>query len=312
MTIEILAEHGKDDVATVFIGRTATGKLVEFAETFQPYLPIEKKWVIILSVMHGCPVGCLMCDAGTTFESNLSKEEIIDQLDYILTRKFPNKKIPVEKLKVQFTRMGEPSFNDAVIDVLEELPKRYEAPGLLPCVSTIAPAGRKEFFERLFDVKDGHYKSGRFQLQFSIHTTDSTKRDELMPIKKLSFDEIAAYGEQFFKKGDRKITLNFALMDGYPIDPHILARHFRPEKFLVKITPLNPTTKARENNLKSVLGNGSNDNDNVNALVNQLTYLDFEVILSIGNTEENAIGSNCGQFISRQNRYANYNSQDEV
>ncbi len=76
MSLEVVQTFGKEDIATVFIARTQNGKLIEFVESFQPNLPIEKKWVLVLSVMHGCPVKCLMCDAGQQFGGNLSKEEI--------------------------------------------------------------------------------------------------------------------------------------------------------------------------------------------------------------------------------------------
>lgn len=296
MSLEIIVSHGKDNVATVFIARTQNGKLIEFVESFQPNLPIEKKWVLVLSVMHGCPVRCLMCDAGQQFGGNLSKEEILAQVAHVVSRRFPDKRIPTEKFKIQFTRMGEPAYNNAVLDVLEALPQIYNAPGLIPSVSTIAPEGRDNFFESLLEIKNRYYKRGKFQMQFSIHTTDFEKRDKLIPIKKWSFEKIASYGEGFFEAGDRKITLNFALMKDYPVKPQTIAEYFDPEKFLVKITPLNPTNKAIDNNLVSAL-NPENENS-IDSLVKDFRSLGFDVIVSIGELEENQIGSNCGQFVS--------------
>ena len=54
--------------------------------------------------------------------------------------------------------MGDPAFNSNVLDVLEELPLLYSAPGLLPTLSTIAPKGTDRFFERLGDIKEKIYK----------------------------------------------------------------------------------------------------------------------------------------------------------
>ena len=109
--------------------------------------------------------------------------------------------------------MGEPSFNRGVLDVLSKLPLLYNAPGLMPAVSTIAPEGTDEFFEGLLEIKRELYQ-GRFQLQFSIHTTDLKLRDWLMPVRKWDFERIAGFGEEFFEMGDRKVALNFALADG--------------------------------------------------------------------------------------------------
>ncbi|MDD3642778.1 MAG: radical SAM protein, partial [Candidatus Krumholzibacteria bacterium] len=192
----------------------------------------------------------------------------------------------------QFARMGEPALNDAVLDVLEELPDRYDAPGLMPALSTIAPAGREGFFERLLDIAHSRYR-GRFQLQFSLHTTDPDRRDWLMPVRKWDFEEIARFSGRFRVPGGRKVTLNFALAEGMPVDADTLRRHFDPATFFIKITPVNPTYAAARSGLRSSVGAGSD----TERLLDTLRDCGYEVLLSIGAREENAIGSNCGQYI---------------
>ena len=81
--------------------------------------------------------------------------------------------------------MGEPSLNQSVLDVLEELPQRYHAPGLMPSISTVAPAGTERFFERLLEIKQKHYTGGHFQFQVSLHTTDITLRRPFYPGEKM-------------------------------------------------------------------------------------------------------------------------------
>ena len=49
--------------------------------------------------------------------------------------------------------MGEPTLNPAVLDVLDELPGLYDAPGLMPSISTVAPKGCDDFQERLMQIK---------------------------------------------------------------------------------------------------------------------------------------------------------------
>ena len=68
--------------------------------------------------------------------------------------------------------MGEPAFNPAVLELLRELPSRYQAPGLMPSLSTIAPGGVDGFFEALLEIKNELYPGGKFQFQFSLHTSD--------------------------------------------------------------------------------------------------------------------------------------------
>ena len=125
------------------------------------------------------------------------------------------------------------------------------------------------------------------------------KRDELIPVKKWSLDEIASYGDHFAhtENGDKKVTLNFAPIDGYPIDASVIREHFDPEKFIVKLTPLNPTIRSLEESLRSTIK--PDDKSTYARLVRKFAYEGFEVVLSIGELEENKIGSNCGQFVQR-------------
>ncbi|PLV57586.1 radical SAM protein [Thermotoga sp. SG1] len=296
--MRIIRRIGKEEVAYVYLGETSKGNLVEFVESIQPPVPREKKWVLIVSTLAGCPVGCLMCDAGGFYRGKLSSEEILEQIDFLVESRYPDRKVPVEKFKIQFARMGEPALNDAVLDVLEDLPKRYNAFGLLPSISTIAPHGTDSFFEKLLKIKEKHYR-GRFQLQFSIHSTNEEERDRIMPVKKWSLREISEYGKTFVKEGDRKITLNFAVAQNYSLDPDVIVDLFDPEKFLVKITPVNPTYRSRENNLRSDVDIEKGALIKHQEFVSRLRNAGFEVILSIGELEENKIGSNCGQYVQR-------------
>jgi len=390
--MKIVARTGSDDIAMVYVAETDNGRQVEFVESVQPPIPREKKWVLIISTLHGCPVGCRFCDAGNLYRGKLTKEEMLEQIDYLVRNRFPVRKdpngmgpggnnrnerkngnggnggndrnewrngnggndgndrnewkkgsgnggnnrnewkngnggndgndrnewrngsgnggngitdgngrndeagaklqVPVEKFKIQFARMGEPAFNENVLDVLSELSGLYEAPGLMPSISTIAPRGTDAFFERLLEIKNRHY-NGRFQLQFSIHTTDGRLRDWLMPVKKWDLGKISEYGERFHSDGNRKITLNFALAEKMPVDPSVLLGHFDPGKFLVKITPVNPTYRARENEITSHILPGKERY----GIIDALRDAGYEVILSIGELEENHIGSNCGQHV---------------
>ncbi|ABR29909.1 radical SAM protein [Thermosipho melanesiensis] len=296
--MEILKKVGKEEVAYVYLGKTSRGNLVEFVESIQPPIPREKKWVLIVSTLNGCPVGCLMCDAGGFYKGKLQSDEIMEQILFLVESRFINKRVPVEKFKIQFARMGEPALNEAVLDVLERLPKEIDAPGLMPSVSTVAPIGTDDFFERLLEIKDKMYL-GRFQLQFSIHATDKDQRNRIIPIKKWSFEDIAKYGEKFVKSGDRKVTLNFALAKQNIADPDVIIKYFDKEKFLIKITPINPTYSAMKNNLESDIDLKTFIPVNHQYFVEKLMEAGYDVIISIGELEENKIGSNCGQYVQK-------------
>lgn len=300
--MRVIAEFGTDDLARVFVATAGEkdDRLFEFVESVQPPIPRDEKWVLIVSTLYGCPVGCAICDAGSWYEGPISAEGILDQIYFMIDRRFANRAVPVPKFKIQFARMGEPAFNFAVIDVLRQLPEKLSAPGLVPSVSTVAPAGREQFFEDLLGVKDALYGGGRFQFQFSIHSTDRAMRARLIPVRSAPFEWMAAFGSRFRREGDQKVTLNFAVAAGVPVDPAAVAKVFSADDFLIKLTPVNPTMRAGESGLESGI---DPDRPETGAeLKSAFESEGFDVILSVGEADENRIGSNCGMFVSELRR----------
>jgi len=271
--------------------------LVECVEAVQPPRSREEKWVLMISTLFGCPISCQMCDAGGHYRGKLTEPEMFNQIEYLIQQRYPNGFVPSEQFKIQFARMGEPALNMDVIDLLENLPGRINAPGLMPSVSTIAPHGTDKFFERLIEVKNQVYPTGRFQFQFSIHTTDPDLRDQIIPVKKWGFERIAKFGEDYHRTGDRKITLNFALAENSPVDAEELLRYFDPDRFLIKVTPLNPTYQAESTGLTSYVD--PNNKVAVYPELEKIREAGYQVIISIGEQEENRIGSNCGQYVQK-------------
>ena len=295
--MKVIASTGREDVAMVYVVDLGENQLIECVESIQPPIPREDKWVLLVSTMFGCPIGCSMCDAGGHYQGKPTKEQILSQIDFLIKNRYPDGIVPAKQFKIQFARMGEPTLNPQVLDVLDELPDLYQAPGLMPSLSTVAPKGCDEFLERLMEIKFNRYSDGHFQFQFSIHTTDEALRDQIIPVKKWSFAEMKAYGERFYSPGDRKITLNFALAQDMPVEPKVLLNHFDPGQFLIKITPLNPTYRAMENQLSTYIDPHLEDNGY--EIVESLKNAGYQVIVSIGDVEENQIGSNCGQYLKR-------------
>ena len=300
--MRVIADFGTDDLARVYVA-TAGDKeerLVEFVESVQPPIARDEKWVLIVSTLYGCPVGCAICDAGSWYEGPIDAEGILDQILYMVDRRFEDRAVPVPKFKIQFARMGEPAFNPAVIDVLRRLPRMLDAPGLLPSLSTVAPAGVEGFFEELLGVKNALYGGGRFQFQFSLHSTDRAVRARLIPVRSMPFEWMAAFGSRFRRAGDQKVTLNFAVAAGVPVDPGAVGALFSPDDFLIKLTPVNPTVRAAQNGLESGIDPARPETGS--ALEAAFVREGFDVILSVGEADENLIGSNCGMFVSELRR----------
>ncbi len=294
--MKIIGSAGNQDIAMVYVVEFPGG-LIECVEAVQPPVPREDKWVLMISTLFGCPIACQMCDAGGHYQGKLTKNEMLDQIKFLIQQRYPDGFVPSKQFKIQFARMGEPALNLAVLDMLETLPDDINAPGLMPSLSTIAPHGTDGFFERMIEIKDQIYPRGKFQFQVSIHTTDQKLRDKLIPVKKWDFEKISQFGNKYYQQGDRKITLNFALAEESPVDPQVLLKYFDPEKFLIKITPLNPTYQAISTGLKSFI-----DPENKLDVYPELVAIrdaGYQLILSIGEQEENQIGSNCGQYVQK-------------
>jgi len=306
--MDVIFTHGQRDLATVYVGRCHDGARVEFVESVQPPIPQHEKWVLIISTLKGCPVRCPMCDAGGDYRGVLSTQELFAQLDHLILARYPDGTVPIDKLKVQFARMGDPALNDHVPGVLTDFPQRYDAPGYLPSISTVAPAGRSRWFDALIEAKRS-LPRGRFQMQFSLHTTDFDARRALIPVKTMTFEEMARFGEAFHEPQDQKITLNFATPVGYPVEPRALLDHFDPQRFLIKLTPVNPTVRSLANGLKGVVD--PQHPQTGSRLAKSFQDAGYDVILSIGELRENLIGSNCGMYVERLPRQADLSTPEQ-
>lgn len=293
--MRLVSSSGDPELAMVHVAEDDRGRRIEFVDSVQPPRPRSEKWVVIVSTMFGCPVGCRMCDAGGRPEGMLSAEEMLWQVRTAVARRSPPGTPGTAMLKVQFARMGEPSLNGAVIEALDALPGEFPGTTVVASVSTVAPASSGHFLSRLREVKDRRYGGGRFQLQFSVHSTDPERRAWLCPARTLTLEGMASAGVAFRAAGDRKVTLNFCLIEGMPLDPAVVRGAFDPEHFLVKLTPLNPTARATAHGLRSIIGPGTEGR--AAPVVDAFRAQGFETILSIGEYEENRIGSNCGMYL---------------
>ncbi len=170
------------------------------------YPAFEKRTVICCSVQSGCPVGCKFCGTGKRFLRNLTANEIIGQVEYILM----DQKISVqriEKFQIMFMSMGEPFLNyDNVECAIRRLHKKYPDAQLL--ISTIAPRAKESFRKFMMLSKD----IDEIGLQFSIHKSTDEERNRLIPFAdKLSLEDIRDYGIEWWTETGRKPYCNYCV-----------------------------------------------------------------------------------------------------
>jgi len=112
--MNVVASAGNPDVAMVYVVDFG-GNLVECVEAVQPPTPRDEKWVLMISTLYGCPIQCQMCDAGGHYRGKLSKEEMAEQIRFLVSTRYPDGHVPSRQFKIQFARMGEPALNPHVL-----------------------------------------------------------------------------------------------------------------------------------------------------------------------------------------------------
>lgn len=246
---------------TVYCLQLEDGKLIETTDTFLPYYTKDaigrkqnmldndrlgdrsERWMIGVSVMSGCPVGCKFCATGNMKGyRNLTADEIVDQVDFIASTSDYDPLLAKE-FKINYTRMGEPFLNiDAVREAIIRISDKY--PNAHHYVSTI---GIKH--------SDFSWVKDNITLQISLHSLDEKHRNWLIPFKnKMTIPELGMIAT----RSNLKTTLNLTLVDETDFDIEKLKENFLPKYFFIKLSPINPNTVSEKNNLGKGVVEGVN------------------------------------------------------
>ena len=233
---------------------------LEVRETMDPktiwrhLAPYEKKWLLTVSTQKGCSFNCRFCDvAGLPFKGNLTREEIEEQIGFILeATPYVSES---SKVKIGFARMGEPAFNlKNVLEAIERLPDISAARGKkfdwLPCFNSVLPRAVPGTLETVLELKERI--GGRMHVQISCNSTDeATRKDLFGGGDALSLEEVVEIVKKT-KITARTVTLNFIVMKGIEVDPGKLRKMgLSGDKFAVKLIPLNRTENAEKAGLET-------------------------------------------------------------
>jgi Predicted Fe-S-cluster redox enzyme len=232
---------------SVYALKTNDGYLVETTDTFLPmctkYLKYDTgdigsrkdRWMIGVSVMSGCPVGCKFCATGNMRKfRNLTTDEIVDQVAFVLDENPGCKFEDAQEHKINYTRMGEPFLNIGnVRKAIEEIDSAFGQTSVHHYVSTIGVRG-----------SDFSWIEGNITLQISLHSLDEDRRNALIPFaNKMSIEELG----QIRTRSNLKTTVNLSLVDNEDFDIDVLKKYFDPEFFFIKLSPINPNTVSEAN-----------------------------------------------------------------
>lgn len=214
-------------------------------------LPLEEKWVITISTQYGCSMGCTFCDVPMVGPGrNATYNDLIQQ---ILTGiKLHPEVVSTKRLNIHYARMGEPTWNPAVLDATRWLKEHVDPEYRIhPVVSTMMPKNNewlKTFIHTWMRMKN-RLLQGEAGLQLSINSTSDEERAVMFNGNTHRLRDIAKIMDGIIPNG-RKITLNFAVA-GYEIDPTVLLEHFDPEFYICKLTPMHKTRTAIKNGLET-------------------------------------------------------------
>ena len=207
-----------------------------------PLMPLTDKWVVTISTQYGCSTHCTFCDVPNVGKgANASFRDLQGQILTALT--LPGKPKHTKRLNIHFTRMGEPTWNPAVLECGKWI-AGLDSYNPHPVVSTMMPHKNewlKTFIHSWMHLKNTVYQ-GNAGLQLSINSTDQKERDKMFCWNACTLEEIADIMRGIIPVG-RKITLNFAVAN-YTVDTDYLARLFSPELYVVKLTPMHKTAAA--------------------------------------------------------------------
>ncbi len=246
---------------SVFCFKTKGNFLIETTDTFLPYYTKQcpnntnelyskdigsrkERWMIGVSVMSGCPIGCKFCATGQMKRwRNLTSEEIMNQIKFILSRNLDSP-ISAKEFKINYTRMGEPFLNiNAIKETINKV-NMFITNNTHHYISTIG-------------IKDSDFSwiENNITLQISLHSLDEERRHELIPVSNLmSIEELG----KIRTKSNLKTTINLTLVDEKDFNINVLKKYFDPEYFFIKLSPINKNGISISNKLGDGIINNIN------------------------------------------------------
>lgn len=241
-----VGDYGKENnIKADFLGYTKRVDVVE-------HRPVDmtQKLVVTVSSQKGCPMNCDFCDCPKLgYHGNASLAELVHEISGgIALSGIDHGK----RLNVHYARMGEPTFNFAVIEsakVIGMFANHYFEE-YHPVVSTMCPKGNKDLEKFLMEWTEliNHAPwDGGGGLQFSINTLNEKERNKAFSHRSLSLSEIGKLIDKLPMPTGRKYTLNFAVTSKSDLNAVKMNQYFDKNKCIVKITPIHETKEAVKN-----------------------------------------------------------------
>jgi 23S rRNA (adenine2503-C2)-methyltransferase len=232
-------------------------KLHDGLEIETVLMKYNRRRTLCISTQVGCAMGCVFCATGQMgFKRHLSSGEIIAQVVYfanLLDREGE------QVTNVVVMGMGEPFHNyENTLSAIDRLndPEGFNLGARRFTISTVGlvPAIRRFSEEKR-----------QINLAISLHAADDSLRTSMLPVNKAyPIDEVLGACREYISKTGRRITFEWALVNGIndtPEEAHHLAAKLKGMQCHVNAIPLNPTigysgkatTRQRAETFKEIL-----------------------------------------------------------
>ena len=249
------------------------------------YGDYRKRTVICCSVQSGCNVGCAFCGTGKFFVRNLTRFEIIRQIEVALSTIDCDTR-EIEKFQIMFMSMGEPMDNFVEVeDAIFKLAIKHPNAQLL--ISTSAPSLTSRYWSRLVSLSQALPQVG---IQFSVHESTDKNRAKLIPTDTCTLRQIASLGEMWAAFTGRKPFFNYCVHanNSTPEDAERLARIFNPDVWEATLSVICQKSESVKNSIERQL-------DLISGF--QSLMLDKGFSLRVFNPAgQDDIGGGCGQL----------------
>lgn len=253
------------------------------------FIPDGRRGTLCVSSQVGCALDCDFCSTGKQgFQRDLSAHEIIAQI-WIAQESFgPRDNLGQSPItNVVFMGMGEPLLNFDPVTNAAELMMDDLGYGLSKRRVTISTSGIIPALDALADRLD-------VSLALSLHATNDTLRDQLVPInKRYPIKPLLAACQRYLDRySDRKrVTVEYVMLDGVndtPEDARALVRLLANLPNKVNLIPFNPFPHAPYRRSR----------DEAIARFQKI-LLDAGLVATVRRTRGDDIDAACGQLVGQ-------------
>jgi 23S rRNA (adenine2503-C2)-methyltransferase len=285
----VISDHTSSDGTRKWLLDVGQGNAIETV-----FIPEENRGTLCVSTQAGCAVNCRFCSTGKQgFNRNLSVSEIIGQLwmaEFELRK--TNGIAPGPKGERQITNvvmmgMGEPLLNFEPTVTALKLMLDDNAYGLSRRRVTLSTSGVVPMIDKLA-------QECPVALAVSLHASNDSSRDELVPLnKKYPLNDLMAACQRYLDYAPRDfVTFEYCMLEGVnDADTHareLIAlvqhgAHAVPCKF--NLIPFNPFPES---------GLKRSNQERVKAFAQIL--MDAGIVTTIRKTRGDDIDAACGQL----------------